>query len=557
MATAAEKPLTGSALEVRHSWIGNRAVPGRAGRRAAVSPASGAPFAEASLLDAAQLREAVAATAAAAPGWGALPFRERGALLLRARDVLLAEADDLAQLIAREQGKPPAEAKVAEIFPSLETLAHLARHAESALRDEPLTSDVLLLAHKEARVVFEPFGAVLVITPWNYPLYMALSSVAAALAAGNAVVLKPAPATTLVGLRLGEIFSKAGFPPGVVNVVAIDDALAPGLVENEHFGKVVFVGSVATGRKVMASAAKNVTPVLLELGGKDAAVVCRDADLERAARGIVWGAFMNAGQTCVSVERVYVEAAVAEPFVARVVELTRELRMGDPLAPSTEIGPMTLERQRAIVEDHVADALARGARVLTGGATPPGPGFFYPPTVLVDVDHGMRVMRDETFGPLLPIMAVPDLGTAIRLANDSEFGLTASGWTRSRALALRLQRELRAGVVTINDCVSSLGEPAAPYGGMRRSGIGRSHGALGLRELSQAKFVSRDGSRKPLAWWYPYGEPFARFMAAALPALHSRSLATRLARQLSLATSGRFWSRLHPLNLLRNLDKLF
>jgi succinate-semialdehyde dehydrogenase/glutarate-semialdehyde dehydrogenase len=556
MATVVESPAS-SALATHHSWVGNREVVGRGGVRAAVSPATGEAFAQASLLDADQASEAIAAAKAAAPGWRALSFKERGEFLMRARDVLLAEAADIARLITREQGKPPAEAQAAEIFPSLETLKHLAQHAEAALRDEPVVSDVLLFAHKDARVTYEPFGVVLVITPWNYPLFMALSTVAAALAAGNTVVLKPAPATTLVGLKLGEIFRKAGLPDGVLNVVAVDDRLAPALVEDSRVGKVVFIGSVATGRKVMASAAKNLTPVLLELGGKDPAIVCRDADLERAARGIVWGAFMNAGQTCVSVERVYVEAPVAEAFVAKVLEETRKLRVGDPLAAEVDMGPMTLERQRALVEDHVADALAHGARAETGGARPKGPGFFYPPTVLTNVNHDMRAMREETFGPLLPIMIVADLDAGVRLANDSEYGLTASGWTRSAATAARLQRELHAGVVTINDCVSSLAEPAAPYGGMGHSGIGRSHGVLGLREMTRSKFVSRDRSRRPMAWWYPYGSSFESFMAAAGPALHARSFFTRVRHQLALLGSARFWSRLSPLSLLRNLDKLF
>src|SRR5262245_10619929 len=492
-------------LPRRHSFVGNREVEGRAGVRAAINPATGQPFAETTLLDDEQAKAALAAAGAAFPAWVRLSFRDRGRFLLRLHDALVAEADDVARLVSLEQGKPAGEAHAVEVIPSLEALKHLALHAEDVLRDDPVESQVLLLAHKDCRLAYAPFGVVLVITPWNYPLGISVTGVAAALAAGNTVVLKPAPSTTLVGLRLGELCRKAGFPEGVVSVVATDDARAAALVEDPRVDKIVFTGSVATGRKVMAAAAKNLTPVVLELGGKDPAVVCRDADLDRAAQGIVWGAFLNAGQTCASVERVYVEAPVADAFVGRVLEETRKLRVGDPAAGPVDLGPMSLERQRRIVEEHVDEARAKGATVLVGGSRPEGPGFFYPPTVLTGVDHGMKVMREETFGPVLPIMSVPTLDEAIRLANDSPYGLTASGWTRDFETARRPERQHRAGVVTINDCVSSYGEPTAPWGGVRDSGVGRTHGLGGLREMVRVKYVSRDASRRPELWGFPCG----------------------------------------------------
>jgi len=402
-----------------------------------------------------------------------------------------------------------------------------------------------------------PIGVVLVITPWNYPWGLTLPVVAAALVAGNTVVLKPAPATTVVGLRLGELAQKAGLPLGTVNVLAVDDAVAASLVEDPRLGKIVFTGSVATGKRVMVAAAKNLTPVVLELGGKDPAIVCRDADLDRAARGIVWGAFLNCGQTCASVERVYVERPVADALLERVVAETQRLRLGDPARGEVEVGPLTMERQRRVVLDHVEDALARGARALTGGAPVEGPGFFYPPTVLAGVDHSMAIMREETFGPVLPVMAVDSLDEAIRLANDSPYGLTASGWTRSQTTAQRLQRELVAGVVTINDHASSFGEPTAPWGGTKWSGIGRTHGLLGLREMVQPRYVSRDRGRGPELWWYPYDGQFAGLMRAAAPALYATSRWRRVLGQLELVRFGRLWRRFGPWRLLANLDKLF
>jgi succinate-semialdehyde dehydrogenase/glutarate-semialdehyde dehydrogenase len=343
----------------------------------------------------------------------------------------------------------------------------------------------------------------------------------------------------------------------VVNVVAVGDGVASALVEDPRVDKIVFTGSVATGRKIMAGAARHLTPVVLELGGKDAAIVCRDADLERAARGIVWGAFVNAGQTCASVERVYVERAVADRFVNAVLEETRKLRLGDPGQPGTEVGPLTMERQRRVVEQHVEDARSKGARVLAGGATPDTPGWFYPPTVLAGVDHGMAIMRDETFGPVLPIMAVDTLEEAIRLANDSAYGLTASGWTRDPETAARLQRELSAGVVTINDCVSSFGEPSAPWGGYRASGLGRTHGVAGLLEMARVKYVTSDPSRRPAPWWYPYDEEYARMMKVHNRAFHARSLVVRLTNQLRLLTFARFWRRASLRGVFGNPHKLF
>jgi succinate-semialdehyde dehydrogenase/glutarate-semialdehyde dehydrogenase len=545
------------ALTTSHSWVAGRQTPGHGGSRTVVNPATGEPFAAVSLLDAAQASEAIATAHAAFLSWSRTSLRERARLVDRLRQAVVEQADAIAALVEREQGKPAAEAYAAEIVPSLEALKYLSAHAEELLRDDVLEAQNLLLAHKEARLVYAPIGVVLAIKPWNYPWGLSLPVVATALVAGNTVVLKPAPATTLTGLRIGALVRQVGFPDGVLSVVAVDDTVAASLVEDPRLGKIVFTGSVATGKLVMAAAAKNLTPVVLELGGKDPAIVCRDADLDRAARGIVWGAFANSGQTCASVERVYVERPVAQALLDRIVAETRRLRVGNPGTQDVELGSLTLERQRRIVEQHVRDAVAKGARVLTGGQTPDGPGFFYPPTVLADVSHEMAIMRDESFGPLLPVMAVDSLEEAIRFANDSPYGLTCSGWTRSEETARRLQRELVAGVVSINDHLSSFGEPTAPWGGVKWSGMGRTHGLLGLREMVQHRYVSLDRSRGPELWWYPYDAEFAGLMRQAAPALYSTSFVRRIAGQARLALFGRLWRRFGAWRLLRNVDKLF
>jgi acyl-CoA reductase-like NAD-dependent aldehyde dehydrogenase len=518
-----------------------------------ITPIDGRVIARVAATDKVDVERAVAAARRSFDSgtWSKQPPRERKRVLQRFAELILAHRDELALLETLDMGKPISDSLAVDI-PA--TARCIAWYAEAV---DKVYDEVAPTAHDQlALITREPIGVVAAIVPWNFPLIMAAWKIGPALAAGNAVVLKPAPATTQIGLAIGELIRRAGLPAGVVNVVACDDEVAASLVVDPRLGKIVFTGSVPTGKRIAAAAAANVTPVLLELGGKDAAIVCRDADLDRTAAGLVWGAFMNAGQTCASIERVYVEEAIASALVAKLAELTRALRVGDPFDEATDVGPLTLERQRRLVEGHVQDALARGARALTGGARLEREGFFFPPTVLTGVDHSMQAMREETFGPTLPIMAVKDADEALRLANDSEYGLTASVWTRSAATAERLAHRLEAGVVLINDHLSSAGEPTAPWGGYKKSGFGRVHGAHGLRELARVKYVATEASRRPAIWWYPYGAGFRRFVETALPAFHGRPLA-RVAALARLGLHRRFWSRFGPWSFLKGLDRLF
>ena len=524
----------------------------------AVNPSTGEPFADVYRAGPAEIDAAVASARKAFLSWSKTPVTARQKHLARLLEEVRKSHEDIARLIATEQGKPLGEARAVDVVPAADTLRYLSRHAATILAERPVDYAQILFAHKSGSYRLEPLGVVAIVTPWNFPFGIPFVEVAACLAAGDTVVLKPASATALTGLAVGDLCRRAGIPPGVVNVVTAGGEDTNRLIEHPGIAKILFTGAVETGIGVMQRAAKNLTGVVLELGGKDPAVVAADADLDRASSGLVWGAFVNAGQACGSVERVYVVKDVAEEFLGKVVAKAKALRLGDPLSPSTDMGPLTTEAQRALVEAHVADAKAKGARILTGGKRPRAKGWWYPPTVLTNVDHSMRCMREETFGPLLPVMVVDTLDDAIRLANESEFGLTASGWTRSRKTARRLAEELHAGTVTINDHLFSFGEPTATWGGVKKSGVGRSHAAFGLHELVNIKHVSVDmGNSAAMPWWYPYDSAFHAFTKRAFGTLYSNDPRTKLPDALGLLGSGRFFGYVKVSTLASRLGKVF
>ena len=351
-------------------------------------------------------------------------------------------------------------------------------------------------------VLKEPVGVVAAIVPWNYPLLLLAWKLAPALAAGNTVVVKPSPWTPLATLALAEAF--AGFPPGVVNLVAGGAETGEALVVHGGTDLVAFTGSVATGQRIGALCAEQVKRTHLELGGKDAFIVCDDVDLDVAVPGAAWAAYLNAGQVCTSAERFYVLEPVFEEFVGRLVEETARLRLGDPLAPTTDVGPMVAEVQRAKVERQLAQARDAGARVLVGGDHGGQPrGFFLAPAVVVDVDESMELLRTETFGPVAPVQPVASLDEAIERANALPYGLGANVYTRRLDYVLRCTEELQAGTVWFNDPLTD--NDAGPFGGMKRSGNARELGPEGLEAFRETKHVHLDGRANRKPWWYPYG----------------------------------------------------
>ncbi len=527
-------------------------------RLISINPATERVLAEIPALHPMAIDQLIDCSRAAGVSWRKRPVRERQKLLARVQYLLNDRKQEVAELIATEQGKPVAEALVAEIVPALAILKYLRRSAHKVLRRTRIRHELILFANKKSYYHWEPYGVVGVISPWNFPFSVPLPQIAAALVTGNTVLFKPSPQAILVGQALVALFHEAGFPEDVVRLAPIADTEAPHFAAHPGIDKILFTGSTAVGKKVMAQAAETVKSVVLELGGKDAAIVAADADIRRTAKGIVWGAVFATGQVCASVERVYVEQPVAEALLAACLEEIRKVRVGDPLEAETEMGPLSNREQLDKVQEHIEDALAKGARLVYGGKRLDRPGYFMEPALLAGVDHTMKVMREETFGPVLPIMAVDTLDEAIRLANDSIYGLTAFGWTRSRRTAQRLMHELQAGTVMINDATSSWGEPLAPWTGMKQSGIGHTRSPYGLFEMVQLKFVSYDAGRnRSNLWWFPYGSAARTLMSRAMDLLYARRPGVRVKALAGLLPSRRFMTSMPWPAVVRNFYKLF
>ena len=494
-----------------------------------VNPATGTVLRELGCAGENDVLAAVARARAAQGMWAEIGVRRRIAILREFQRRLHEKKSEIAEAITQEAGKPVVEALTTEVLVVLDATRFLIENAYRLLRDEPVPHGNLATKLKRGRLLREPYGVVGIISPWNYPFSIPATETLAALVAGNAVVLKPSAFTSLVALELKSLLHAAGVPQDIFQVAVGDGATGAALVHSQ-IDKLVFTGSVATGKRIAVAAAERLLPVVLELGGKDPMLVLDDADVEVASSAAVWGAFVNAGQTCLSVERCYVHRSLYELFLEACVDKTKKLIVNHGLDHNADVGPLIHQRQLQLVEEHVEDAKARGARVLAGGSRFPEMGAnFYHPTVLADVTHAMRIMREETFGPVLPVMAFDSDEEAVRLANDSEFGLAASVFTREKTRGERLARQIQAGSVMVNDVVSCFGISEAPHGGVKSSGIGRTHGRFGLEEMVRLKYLDIDGMPgMKKVWWYGYGANFAEQMEGFLNFEFARSAGERL-----------------------------
>jgi acyl-CoA reductase-like NAD-dependent aldehyde dehydrogenase len=487
------------------------------------NPATGEVITKVPKLGPEEVAEVVARARAAQPEWEALGFEGRARILLRAQKWVTDNAERIVETIVSETGKTHEDAQLAEIAYAANAFGFWAKMAPEYLADQRVRSSNIFVKGAKLVVRYQPLGVIGVIGPWNYPLTNGFGDCIPALAAGNAAVIKPSQVTPLTSLLMAEMLRECGLPENVFEVATGDGETGASLIDEVDY--VMFTGSTPTGRKVMERAAKTLTPVGLELGGKDPMIVLSDADVERAANGAAFYSMQNGGQTCISVERVYVEEPIYDDFVSRVTEKVRNLRQGDPGGGmgTVDVGAVIFPPQLDVIDEHVKDAVEKGARVTTGGHSRTDRGRFYEPTVLSDVDHTMKAMTEETFGPTLPIMKVRDAEEAVRLANDSPYGLAGSVWTKDVKKGEAVARRIEAGAVCVNDAMLNYSALELPMGGWKASGLGSRHAAGGIRKYcaEQTLLVKRFAPKRDLHM-FPYKVRTSRLLGRLLKLMYGR-----------------------------------
>jgi acyl-CoA reductase-like NAD-dependent aldehyde dehydrogenase len=498
-----------------------------------INPATGEKLGEFRVNSVGDVREAVRKAKIAQPLWAETPLRKRVKCIRKMRRFIMDHIDEVAEAVSKDNGKSRVDAMETEVVTSSMAVSFYCNKAATFLKSRklPMGNIVTYSMGKRSRIIRSPFGIIGIISPWNYPFSIPFSEVVMALLAGNAVILKTASETQFVGHLLKQCVESAGLPENIFTYVNIPGSVAGDAFLEAGIDKLFFTGSVAVGKYLMKKASETLTPLSLELGGNDPMIVCADADLKRAVAGAVWGGFQNAGQTCAAIERIYVDKKVYDKFLGMMKKVIESLRVGPDSDFNVDIGAMTTTRQMDTVRLHVDDAIKKGAKIFAQSKAPQGhKGQFMPCMVLTDVNHDMLLMKDETFGPVVGVMPFNDINEAIRLANDSYLGLTASVWSKSRRKAQRIAAKIKAGALTINDHGLSHGFAETPWGGFKQSGIGRTHGDLGFDEMTQPQVIMNDilpFMRKQM-FWHPHSKKIYDGLKGSALILYGRNVFLRV-----------------------------
>jgi acyl-CoA reductase-like NAD-dependent aldehyde dehydrogenase len=512
------------------------------------NPATGEVIAEYPLNTVENVATAVKNAQLAQPAWQALPLKDRKRYVMKFAEYIQKHSTELAEIISKDNGKTLGDAMFTEVMPAALATGYYCKNAARFLKDRKLKTGNIMMMYKRSRIVRVPYGVVCIISPWNYPFSIPFSEVVMGLLAGNTVILKTASETQVVGHALKACIEYAGLPDHVFTYVNLPGAKAGDAFIDAGVDKLFFTGSVAVGKYLMKKASERLTPLVLELGGNDAMIVCEDADLYRAACGAVWAGMQNAGQSCGGVERIYVDKKVYHEFLAVLKERVEGLRVGEGTLPTSDIGAMTTGKQMRTVQLHIDDALAKGAKIFAQSKVPEdNKGQFMPCMVLTDVNHTMLTMRDETFGPVVGVMPFETIDEAVALANDSNLGLTGSIWSKDRKKAAQIGRRIMAGAIAINDHLMTHGLAETPWGGFKESGIGRTHGDIGFGEMTQPQVVVDDLlATKPFVrrnfWWQPVEKSQYDGAKGLIDAFHGKGFRERFVglNKLSRAFSRTF-----------------
>lgn len=502
------------------------------------NPANGEKLGDVEINNISQLREIIANARRAQGEWKSTPLTERIKNINKVRDYIVDNADSIAEIISADNGKTKVDALATEVIPAAMAITYYCKRAKSFLRETNLSAGNILLINKRSRIVRVPHGVVGIISPWNYPFSIPFGEIIKALLAGNAVLLKTATETQMVGLQIKKAIEYAELPENLFSYLNISGKEAGDAFLESGVDKLFFTGSVQVGKYLMKKAAETLTPINLELGGNDAMIVCDDADIDRASSGALWAGFSNAGQSCGGVERIYVHSKVYDSFLLLLKQKIENLRLGLGKNYESDMGCLTTKKQYDTVNEHIEEARLKGAVVFAESKFPADKELknFLPATVLTNVNHEMKIMREETFGPVVGVMKFNSYEEAINLANDSNLGLTGSVWTKSTKLGNEIALRINAGVITINDHLMSHGLSETPWGGIKESGIGRTHGKIGFDEMTYPKVIVKDVLPfvKRNLWWHPYDYNVFAGLKGMLNFLYSKSFSSKIAGLIKL-----------------------